>query len=107
MNEVAVKIYDWANDVAEKLVGDLPQVRSGRWATDATTALADMLREQLSERASRGTMNVFVEQVIRELPEDLPEHVSARLRAKMLGALLTAGAIGEDIRRRDGASGVA
>jgi hypothetical protein len=98
MNEVRLKVHDWASDVAEKLIGDIPQTMPGRWASDTMDAVSDMLREQLAARASRGSQNTSVEQVVRGLPEYLPEHVTARLRAKMLGALLTAGALGEHMR---------
>jgi hypothetical protein len=85
---------DWASDVAEQIVGDIPHAMFMEWAVEIPERAAMMLRTQLRRPSSARELNTFVEEMVRALPSYLPEQTAARLRAKLLGALITAAALG-------------
>jgi hypothetical protein len=94
MPETVIRVDDWAQDVAERLVGDIPHTIFVRWAADVPERVAAMLRSEFAGRSSDGRLNGLVEEVIGALPHYLPASGAARMRAKLIGALLTAGALG-------------
>jgi hypothetical protein len=89
---------DWAADVAGRIVGDIPHAVFVRWATDVPERVAAMLRLELRRPSQDAELNAFAEGIVRALPDYLPDQTAARLRAKLLGALLTAGALGLYLR---------
>jgi hypothetical protein len=86
---------DWTSDVAERIVGDIPHAVFMAWAVEVPERVALMLRTELRNPSSGRELNAF-EEIVRALPDYLPEQTAARLRAKLLGPLLTAGALGQD-----------
>ena len=98
MTRSASFITDWAADVAERIVGDIPHAVFVRWAADVPERIAIALRAELGEVHRERDINVFVEDIVRALPDYLPNPTTARLRAKLHGALMTAGAIGRYLR---------
>jgi len=91
-------INDWAQDVAERIVGDIPHSIYVRWASDVPEKVAVKLREELASPSHDGEQNAFIEEVVRALPDYLPELAAARMRAKLAGALVTARALGQHLQ---------
>jgi hypothetical protein len=91
-------LEDWASDVAERIVGDIPHGVFMRWAVEVPQQAALMLRRQLNSPASGRELTAFVEEMVQALPDYLPEQTAARLRAKLLGALLASAALGQHFR---------
>jgi hypothetical protein len=89
---------DWAADVAERIVGDIPHGVFMRWAVEVPQQAALMLRRQLDSPSSGRELTAFVEAMVQALPDYLPEQTAARLRAKLLGALLASAALGQHFR---------
>jgi len=99
VREPSPPVSDWAQDVAERIVGDIPHSIYVRWAADVPEKVAVMLRLELANASRDGEHNAFVEQIVRALPDYLPELAAARMRAKLAGALLTARALGQRLRK--------
>jgi|SRR6185437_10742802 len=89
---------DWASDVAERIVGDIPHGVLMQWAVEVPQRAALMLRRQLDNPSSGRELTTFVEEMVEALPDYLPEQTAARLRAKLLGALLASAALGQHFR---------
>ncbi len=89
---------DWASTVAERILGDIPHTVSEHWAGDVPERMAAALRLALAGVSSDRQLNVAVERIVWALPDYLPEQATARLRAKLIGALLTAAALGPQLR---------
>jgi hypothetical protein len=104
MSAPARFIDDWAFDVAERIVGDIPHAVFMSWAVEVPERVAAMLRSELCRTSSSAELKAFADAMVRALPDYLPEPTAARLRAKLLGALATAGALGEHFRALKGAT---
>ena len=98
VREASSLVNDWAQDVAERIVGDIPHSIYVRWAADVPERVAAMLRLELNA-SHDGEHNAFIEEIVRALPDYLPELAAARMRAKLAGSLLTARALGQRLRK--------
>ena len=104
MSEPLVKLDDWAQDLAERIVGDIPHSIYVRWAEDVPERVAARLRMEFDASTSDGNRGAFVDEIVRSLPDYLPALGAARMRAKLAGALMTAGALGRHWREPGAAS---
>ena len=105
MSENPLRVDDWAQDIAERIVGDIPHTIFVHWAADVPERVAAMLRLELASRSSDGKLNAFVDEIVRSLPDYLPAQGAARMRAKLTGALLATGALGEHLQILQGRIG--
>jgi hypothetical protein len=104
MSEPIVKLDDWAQELAERIVGDIPHSIYVRWAEDVPDRVAARLRTEFDVGTSDGNRSAFVDEIVRSLPGYLPALGAARMRAKLAGALMTAGALGRHTRQLGTAS---
>ena len=96
--ETPPKLDDWAQDVAERIVGDIPHSIYVRWAADVPERVAAKLRLEFANASHDNELSAFVDEIVRSLPQYLPALGAARMRAKLAGALMTAGALGRELR---------
>jgi len=89
---------DWAAEVAEAILGEIPRSIHSDWADDVPQKIAAMLRMQASLQASDPASQATISSVVALLPSYLSAQVAARTRAKLIGAALAVRALGQHQR---------